>query len=118
LPTHGGVGLVLQLGTLVQVGAIFVRWRRRPLPGWVAAFARGCRRTPILPRASRSRAGLQQVPAIGERRGCHAGLAGLVDGSGSPRGDAVRTVPRLGHGQEQTYINLRQKQLREVSQSD
>ena len=41
LPVHAVVGLALQLGALVQVGAAIVLWRRRHVPPWVAAVSIG-----------------------------------------------------------------------------
>src|SRR5262245_2063357 len=39
LTIHAGVGLALQLGALVQVGAAVVLWLRRGVPAWVAGVS-------------------------------------------------------------------------------
>jgi hypothetical protein len=38
---HAVVALALQLGALVQAGTCVVLWRRRRVPGWVAALSIG-----------------------------------------------------------------------------
>jgi hypothetical protein len=41
LPAHAVVGLTLQLGLLVQVGAAVVLWWRGRVPAWVAGVSAG-----------------------------------------------------------------------------